>query len=108
VPPRFQTWLVSLDPLCWHFGVGILSRPLSFVGAMKLPALNGAILVGVPALGDVSQELENCEVFIPSDFTAILIQGCRGLPISCLSYAPTAGNVGPTKASPSNSLTDGL
>ena len=31
------------------------------------------------------------------------VQACQTLPISCVSYAPTAGNVGPTKASPSNS-----
>ena len=73
-------------------------QSLSFSMAMMPLAVNHAI-PGVPARNDVSQELGNSEYLyplIPRRFS--LFKGAKGLPISCLSCAPTASNVEQTKA----------
>ena len=52
--------------------------------------------------GSLQHVPENPSIFAPLSRRFPLLRGSEGLPISCLSCAPTAHNIGPTAANASN------
>ena len=84
-------------------GCGLHSEARTFSMAMIPLAVNHAIPVGVPAWNDVSARTGKFRVSWPLNSRRFsLFKGAEGLPISCLSCAPTGGNVGQAKANTSN------